>query len=210
MNIKKISLLLCVLLIFSCKREAEKQPDERIQGWLDYYDLSLNDFTEVDQQVIPYRLQQEYDPKAHDIYATFLVYSKDSLQAIDLDSYHLMLKKMEDGSYYSAGRDVDMEVSLIDFEKSIRTRLLFCGPACLFEEASFSPEGRITITGFADDNQGFTPFMWNIDPVSFTVSLSTAHETFLPSKIRYVHDIRLDSVIFRFDAEDYDQVDVPL
>jgi len=207
---KYIFLLFCILLIVSCKRNTGQHPDHRIQRWLDHYELNLNDFDEVGKQDIPYRVQQEYDAQRVDIYTPFFIYSPDSLNALDLDSYHLMLEKDHDGNLVSVGRDVDMEAALIDFEQSIRTRLLFCGPACLFEEASFSDDDLITITGFADDGMGYTPVIWEIDPESLSVKLSAAPQVFEASKIRYIHDVRLENVIFALDPDDFDHLDVPL
>jgi len=210
MRIKKISLVLCVLLIISCKRDTTQQPDERIQRWLDYYGLTLSDFDEDDQQAIPYRIRQDFDSDDFELYKSLFIYSPDSTKAIDLDSYHLELKMLQDGKLFTSGRDVDMEAGFVDFEKSVRTRLLFCGPACLFEEASFSPEGMITITGFADDGMGYAPVIWEIDPISLSVKLSSAPQVFEASKIRYVHEVRLDHVIFALDPDDFHHLDVPL
>lgn len=210
MRIKKITLLLCILLIFSCKRDTTQQPDERIQRWLDYYELTLSDFEEDDQQAIPYRIRQDFDSGDFELHKSLFIYNSDSTMAIDIDSYHLVLERLQDGNLYSAGRNVDMEASLIDFEKSIRTRLLFCGPACLFEEAAFSPEGIITVSGFSDNNNGFTPVMWKIDQDLLTVKLLSSPQVFQPSDIRYNHDKRLDQIHFRFDPDDFHHLDVPL
>ena len=210
MSIKNILLLLCILLIVSCKRDTGQHTEMRIQRWLDYYDLTLNDFEEVGNQTIPYQLQQEYSAQELEIFVPFFVYNPDSTKAIDLDSYHLVLEKLENGKLYASGRDVDMEAGLIDFEKSIRTRLLFCGPACLFEEGSFPQEGIITITGFADDGMGYTPVIWEIDPITLSLTLSASSQIFEAQEIRYTQDVRLDNVIFARDPDDFDHLDVPL
>ncbi len=170
----------------------------------------MSDFEEEVEQTIPYRLEQDFDSENIELYKSLFIYSPDSTRAIDLDSYHLSLERMKDGTLYSAGRDVDMEAGLIHFKDSIRTRLLFCGPACLFEEASFFPEGMITVTGFADDGMGYTPVIWEIDPVSLSVKLSSSTQVFTASEIRYVRDVRLEHVLFALDPDDFLHLDVPL
>ena len=213
MNPKPLTtLLICILILAGCKRTDNGDwPDERMQSWFSYYDITLNDLKKESKHDIPYRVSSTFTLCDDDIYLPFYIFNKDSTFAIDIDSYHLVLEKLEDGTLFSPGREVDWEVALIDLRENVRKRILFCGTPCVFEEAAFHPKGNIVVAGFIENKDGFLPAMWSVDPDQYTVSLSIAARSFNAREIDYISQERLKDVRFWF--EDYelpDQLDIPL
>ncbi len=206
------TLLICILILAACKRTDNGDwPDERMQSWFSYYDIASKDFKEESKHDIPYRVSSEFTLSDDDIYLPLYIFNNDSTFAIDIDSYHLVLDKLDDGTLYSPGREVDWEVGLIDLRKNVRKRILFCGTPCIFEEAAFHPNGNIVVAGFIENDKGYLPAMWSVDPEQYTVSLSIASELFNANEIHYISRKRLEHVRFWF--EDYelpDQLDIPL
>lgn len=199
-------------MIVSCKRDKPADwPDERLKAWLSYYNIGLDDFYETQKHDIPYRIVQPFHLSDNDLYASMYVYNADSTMAIDLDSYHLVIEQGEDEKLYSPGREVDMEVGLIDFEEQTRRRILFCGTPCIFEEAGFHPSGTVVISGFIENDRGYVPALWEVDPHKNTVSLSMASKTFHPKDILYIPKKRLQHIRFWFDPDNPPgHLDVPL
>ncbi len=207
-----VLLLLQCLYIPSCKQEKETNdwPSERLQNWLDYYDLSMEDFDEKDRFDRAYRVIYEFSLSEDDMYAPLYIYSEDSSRAIDIDSYHLVLERTDKGELFSPGREADMEAALIDLNKGVRKRLLFCGPSCVFEEAGFHPGGHVFVAGFAESETAYYPVIWYIDEDNGYIVIERASERDLPAaKIRYIPDRRLSGVIFWHQPEGL-HLDVPL
>ncbi len=207
---KYILVLFILLLVFSCRQTDPGWPDERLQNWLDYYGLELRDFAPGDRFDRPYRVEQPYQASDDDLFADLYVYSPDSTQAIDLDSYHLVLEVKDDGSLFSPGREADMEVGLIDLEKGIRKRLLFCGPPCIFEEATFHPDGHVVVAGFIENDNGFHPALWTITTENAFVELRQAPDLVNPENIKYISGQRLPHIRFWFEKYEGVASDVPL
>ncbi len=209
-----------ILVIFafgmtvSCKRDKpDDWPDTRLNAWLSYYMLELEDFEKIQKHEIPYRIVQPFRSGDDDLYASLYVYNADSTMAIDLDSYHLVIEQDKHGVLYSPGREVDTEIGLIDFEAQTRRRILFCGTPCIFEEAGFHPSGTIVIAGFIEDedDHGYAPALWEVDLQQNTVSFSTVSKSLHPKSILYIPNKRLQHVRFWFDPDDPpEHLDVPL
>lgn len=202
---------LLLVAVVACKSPTrDQQVDPRIQEWLTHYNIDIQDFNSGTTHEIPYRVTREFRISEDDLYASLYIFNADSSMAIDLDSYHLVLEVKEDGRLFSPGREVDMEVGLIDLEQSIRKRMLFCGTPCVFEEAGFHPEGQISVAGFTENDEGFVPALWEIDPKKYTVRLSVAHKVFTANEIRYTSEKRLRHIEFWFEKEPAIQTDIPL
>ncbi len=217
MNRTKHILLLLItvqlLCLPACKRaEPEDKPAERLQNWMDYYELSAGDFNAKDTFDRAYRVSHEFSLNDGDLYAPLYIYSEDSTRAIDIDSYHLVLEKRDNGELFSPGREADMEAALIDLERGVRERLLFCGPSCIFEEAGFQADGQIFIAGFAESDNDYFPVIWHIHKENGFIVAEMATERALPAEnIRYISDRRLERVIFWHESSELPKgLDVPL
>ncbi len=208
---KTVLLFSTILIISACQRTNDDWPDKRFERWLSYYDISIHDFKDTGTHEIPYRVEYPFMLTDAELHAGFFVYNPDSSLAIDLDSYHLVLERADDGSLYSPGREVDSEVTLIVFEESMRQRILFCGPSCVFEEAAFHPDGHAAIAGFTENKDGFQPSIWYVDHENHTISLMVSEKKYHPREIRYNYDERLHNIRFWFDPNaSYDQLDIPM
>ena len=184
--------------------EADKEeawPDRRMDRWLSYYGFDAEEFTDSATYAKPYRLaQQAFEFSANENFADLFVFNSDSTRAIDLDSYHLVLEKDQEGRLYTPGRSPDMEVGLIDLKESKRQRLLFCGPACLFEEGTFHPDGHIVIAGFSQNGEGYLPTIWVVDPEADSLQVKNIPVAYDPAKINYLPDVRLKHIRFWHDG----------
>jgi len=183
--------------------EADKRatwPDQRMDRWLSYYGFEKEEFTDSATYAKPYRLEkQTFDFSREDPFSELYVFNSDSTLAIDLDSYHLVLEKDQQGMLFTPGRSPDMEIGLIDLAESKRERLLFCGPACLFEEGSFHPRGHIVIAGFSQNGEGYLPTIWIVDPAADSLRVKNIPEPYKPEKINYLPDVRLKHIRFYND-----------
>lgn len=207
------ALWMMIIIMYACGQtdKEEEWPDQRLQRWLTYYDLSLDEFEKVGRFERSYKVEHPYEPLTDNLFASLYIYSADSLLAIDLDSYHSVLEVKDDGTLFYAGREPDMEVGLINFDEGIRKRILFCGPVCMFEEAAFHPDGRIVVAGFSENDAGYKPALWFVDQKNSAVTFYQAKKPFPTKKIRYISDKRLSHIEFWFDHIDFiDQPDIPL
>ncbi len=198
---KRFLAILCALVIISCgvQENGKDHPGKRIAAWLEHYDLEMDDFGPEERFDRLYRVVHDFAVAEDDIYAGMYIYSKDSTQAIDLDSYHLVLEE-QDGILYSPGREADMEVALIDFEEGLRKRLLFCGPPCLFEEAEFGPGGKILVAGFIENENGWHPSLWETSYSDAYIGQRVSSQSIPAERIDYIHAIRLPMIRFWFEG----------
>ncbi len=189
-----------VFFVFACGRQCEESfyTGERIQAWMDHYGLTTDHFQAAERFDRHYSLEQAFEEGDRALYTDLFVYSADSALAIDLDSYHLVL---EDTPYglFSPGREVDMEVGLIDFERGVRSRLLFCGTPCLFEEAGFHPDGHILVAGFVENEQGWHPCIWKTSRKEAFIEQRLAQQTIPVEDLDYIHRVRLPHIRFWFE-----------
>jgi|GEM_PF-1661553 len=200
-----LRILFAALMMGGCSGPpAEKAgggwPGHRLQSWLDYYGLQLEDFDQAGRFDASYPVRGPHEPADEELYAPLYVYSADSTLAIDLDSYHLVINRRNDGSLYSPGREADMEVALIDLEAGLRTRLLFCGTPCLFEEAGFHPDGRVFVAGFSEAGSSHLPAIWLVDTAERKVDFLQATRAFHPVEVRYISEVRLSHIDFLFET----------
>ncbi len=207
----KAYLLVMAILIglFACGSPTVHVQVERVEAWMDYYGIDWDTLEPAGQFGMPYKVEREFILCADDPFLPFYIFSPDSTRAIDLDSYHLVLEEGDDGSLYSPGREADMEVGLIDLTEGLRTRILFCGPSCVFEEAGFDPKGTVIVAGFADNGEGFRATVWTVCQESGTITLAQARDITNPADISYLYEKRLHKVEF-WHRELETQMDIPL
>ncbi len=214
---RKVLYLLTFLTWQACgpAEDPHEWAEKGLGDWLDYYELDFEGFEKAHRFDRPYEVTYDYGGTEDDLYSDFYIYNADSTKAIDLDSYHLHIAKRDDGTYYSKGREPDMEVGLIDFASKIKRRVLFCGTPCIFEEATFDPEGNIVIAGHVENDKGFKPVLWImslkepfLEQHEYAADRQLIHH---PREIRYISDIRLSEVSFwHEDEEPFENLDVPL
>ncbi len=221
--IKKVSIIfIFVLLVLQAcgprpetpdsspiDEHVESRPDQRMERWLDYYGFDREDFTDSATYARPYRLEKRpFEINREDPFSALFVFNSDSTLAIDLDSYHLVLEEDSEGGLFFQGRGADMEIGLIDLKDNSRERLLFCGPACLFEEGSFHPDGHIVITGFSENGQGYSPTIWRIQPEKDSLEVFITPGAYDAAKITYLPDVRLKHIRFRHNDKPAVSVDL--
>ena len=107
-------------------------------------------------------------------YGPLLKYSPDSTRFIDLDSYNIDIEINGRGERIGHPQGPDTEVSLVDLDKKIRTRLLFLGPGNNVEDASWLDNQNLVLVSSVDNNDS-TP---NVSLIKFN----------LPSKTYYVYE----------------------
>ncbi|MCW3105472.1 MAG: hypothetical protein JWO09_3912 [Bacteroidetes bacterium] len=126
--------------------------EQRIKRWLDFYsrdskDFRLEDFkfASCSQEKGFLTVENAIDKEYMDLYGSLFIYSPDSTQFLDLDSYNLLLEKDKKGKLVGTGGDPETEVALLDVRTHTRKRLLFYGPSVIIEDAAWLSGKKITI-----------------------------------------------------------------
>lgn len=203
-----VYFLALVLLFLSCeKKTGEKEQTWSVASlrdhpqavkWLDHYGLSPDDFRDTISATHPELLSADWHNPAEmmEIYGDLFIYSPDSTMIIDLHSYSTVFEKTDDNSLIYLGSEPDIEVALVHLTDTSRLRILFCGPACVPEEAAWTRDSVIHVFGHADpDGQGYIPVIWSFDLKSglllhFQNSLVRKNEP-----LDYVEKVRMKAFI---------------
>ena len=119
-------------------------------------------------------LTRTYTPnkKFYDAYGRFVKYSPDSTMFIDLDSYHVELRKDKKGRWTATELEPDTEVSLVNLKTKKKHRILFLGPGNSIEDAMWLDNENLAIMGVAEgDSVGKIASVWkfNIPTNTFSV-----------------------------------------
>lgn len=147
------------------------QPGDKVySSWEEYYNNMDNHF-QVDSFVITDTTYNDLLIKKADLNDTFyqnygdlIVYNKDSSMFIDPYSYSLIIET-KNGKRIARGGEVDNEVSVVDLKKNIRTRLLFFGPSCQFQNAFWYNDHIVGVMGLQSDysDEYYTPRIWFVN-----------------------------------------------
>ena len=204
----RITLTICIIfLLCSCVvRENKSVPSEntsdlvisRLDRWLDYYDLKISNFTdslpmaELDLISSDHEFLSEVDH----LYGSFFIFSPDSSNYIDLDSYSLVLEKDSLGQLISTGSEIDTEAAWIDLKRKKRSRILFCGTECRPEEAYWVKNNVVYILGISKlDDMDFAA-IWKFDIDNhFFQQITTSDPIDLTGK-NYSTEVRLKTIGF--------------
>jgi hypothetical protein len=164
-----------VFLLLSCElrdnktaiseKPVKNSRTNRLDNWLEYYDLKLDSFTDSlpVEELKTISFDYDYLSGSENLFKDYFIFSPDSANFIDLDSYSIMLEKDSVGQLFSEGKEVDSEVALIDIKGKRRVRILFCGTDCRYEEAYWKKNGLVYILGFTKLNSLDYPFVWIFD-----------------------------------------------
>jgi hypothetical protein len=201
-------IFIYLLLLVSCNNREQKshetmppstdlklaEPDlTTLDQWLAFHDLSLAHFDTLPKDKAMFLSMEPQDQSSLDLYQDFFIFSPDSTKYIDLDSYSLVIEK-SNGRLRLLGSEPDTEVAVVNLHESSRTRILFCGPACLPEEALWINNEVLYILGQADEtgNQ-YLPFIYAYDLKRETV---LRYNSTKPGKLpnQYFEKVRMKGV----------------
>lgn len=122
------------------------------------------------------------DQKFYDAYGRFIKYSPDSSMFIDMDSYHVGMKKNEKGQWQGTELEPETEVALVNLETGKKTRILFGGPNVSVEDALWLDKENLAIMGVEEqDSLGKVATVWKFN---------------VPTNTFFVYELR-DSVVAR-------------
>jgi hypothetical protein len=201
-----------ILIILSCGHHERKpvNPDEqtigskyyRLDSWLNHYGLELTDFTDSSSKWEEETITWDYDINAdsNNLLKEFFIYSPDSTNCIDLDSYSLGVVKDSLGQLVLYGREVDTEVAMIDLKAKKKIRIWFCGTPCIAEEAQWIRNDLIYILGLTIDNNREYPTIWTFEKNNH---ISQGIKTKRPIKLSqkdYMQEVRLKKLYLNRDA----------
>jgi hypothetical protein len=165
----------------------------KLDMWLMYHDLSRTDFDTLEEDTARFIVMKYEDHQDLELYREFFIFSPDSTKYIDLDSYSLVFERV-DGALHFMGSGPDTEVAVVNLVDSTRKRILFCGPSCIPEDASWLGNNKITIFGLSDPtgNQ-FLPFIHIYDLNKKTVARYVSDK---PGKApnSYIEEVRLSNI----------------
>jgi hypothetical protein len=105
------------------------------------------------------------DKKFYDAYGRYIKYSPDSTMFVDMDSYHVGIKKNSQGKWQGIEMEADSEVSLVNLKSGKKTRLLFLGPDNSIEDAMWLDKENVAIMGIQDygDSLGKVAAVWKFN-----------------------------------------------
>lgn len=142
--------------------------EPKLKRWIAYYgqnipDFSIKKFVVVDtflEMDFPEMPAMEMDPA----FEAYRIKSPDGKKAVDLYAYQRKLKKNKDGKVTMQGGGPDSEVAVYGLTPNGRTRVLFCGTPCHFDDAVWLDNNVLLIAGYSNEiNKQFHPMIWRID-----------------------------------------------
>lgn len=200
-TIKYLLIITAFSFVFSC--DTQKSGDSnftRLNRWLDYYGLALNDFSDTLIIENNYLIKTPLDTANINfkIFKDFYIYSPNQKFFLDLDSYFLVIEKNEQGKLVCYGSEADQEIALIDIKNQIRQRIIFCGTACRAEETQWINSELIYIMGFSEPEKNLIPVIWVFNRKNNSLKKLIANRTKTSNKPNsYNKNIRLKQIIFR-------------
>lgn len=140
----------------------------KLKRWIAYQgqtipDFSIEKFVVIDtflEMDFPEMPPMEMDPG----FEAYRIKSPDGKRSVDIYGYERKLKKKKDGKVAIMGGSPDSEAAVYGFSPNGRTRVLFCGTPCHFDDAVWLDNNIILIAGYSNEiNQQFHPMLWRID-----------------------------------------------
>lgn len=104
-----------------------------------------------------------FPPEELEQYKPYLIYNSDSTKAIDLVSYNFIVDK-NDSTQVLKAAGPDTEVSIINLENNMRTRIFYSGPGTIIREGKWLDSAAVLLGG-AEKESGtaIRPFLLRID-----------------------------------------------
>jgi hypothetical protein len=122
------------------------------------------------------------DQKFYEAYGRLIRYSPDSSMFIDMDSYHIGMRKNAKGKWQGTEMEADTEVALVNLKTGKKTRILFGGPEISVEDALWLDKENLAIMGIEDqDSVGRVAAIWKFN---------------IPTSTYFVYELR-DSLVAR-------------
>jgi hypothetical protein len=163
------TLFMSTVLLVTCKKPAEGLLSYRsvFDGELSAWTHSLTHFELADFYPDGKLKFEDIDlgntdslSSFYSIYKPALSFSPDSTQFIDIYSYEMVLEREGDQVDYYGG-DVDQSINLCNVAQNSWKRILFFGPAARIQEATWTDNETIILTGSSENNNGkFEPFIY--------------------------------------------------
>lgn len=211
MKVFQVNIIL-VTLLFSCGNNENKPPNENsnllrssyflLNRWLTYYDLEMKYFIDslpmVERKVFEYEYDIKTDSKNN--LKEFFIYSPDSANCIDLDSYSLIVENDSKGYLVCTGNEVDSEVAMVDINGKRKIRIVFCGTDCWAEEAQWVRNDFFYILGFSKIENQYFPTIWTFEKNNHFFQKIKTKKPIASIKMNYTRDIRLKRIKFKYNA----------
>jgi hypothetical protein len=122
------------------------------------------------------------DNKFYEAYGRFIKYSPDSSMFIDMDSYHVGMRKNKAGKWQGTEMEAESEVALVNLKTGKKTRVLFGGPNVSIEDALWLDKENFAIMGIENqDSLGRVAAVWKFN---------------IPTNTFFVYELR-DSLVAR-------------
>jgi hypothetical protein len=188
---KKITLLFLVGFFVACNNnadnnsveqdttamEVEEVAEERpeleqakvsFQQLFSFYEKNDSSFQENNFNLVMMDSMQLLAPQPIDEislkpYYPYLIYNSDSLKAIDLYSYNVMLSQ-KGGQTIANASGPDTEIAVVDFKNKTRQRLLYVGPSFTIQDGKWINDHVLSLIGGEIIEEGkFSPSIWLMD-----------------------------------------------
>ncbi|WP_162426836.1 hypothetical protein [Pontibacter pudoricolor] len=155
---------------------------QELSDWFSFYKIDdraadslfvLREVWETDLLTFPvatnwHELQKEY-PK-------LFIPSPDKSKVLDIYSYERVFRKRRLKKPEITADSPDSEVAIVDPAKGEKTRLMFCGTPCQFDDGWWRSENEVVVVGLVQDSLGQQqyPAIWQINLTTQEVRQYTA------------------------------------
>ncbi len=141
--------------------------ETKLKRWFGWYGTRLDGFSAKDFVQQDTFLDMDFPAiEIGMVDAAFQPYffpSPNGKRQLDIYSYNRTLKTDKKGKPKLTSNSPDSEVALLDAAKGERTRLIFCGTPCRFEDAAWLNNEVVVVAGYSEGNQQKAyPTLWYI------------------------------------------------
>ncbi|NEM97639.1 hypothetical protein [Pontibacter burrus] len=122
--------------------------------------------------------------------------SPDKATVLDIYTYERVFDKKRRGKLAVAADSPDSEVAIVDPAKEEKTRLMFCGTPCQFDDAWWRSGSEVIVVGLVQETeQEYYPTLWHINLDTDTIRQYTATQAANPDmKKNYLVDEVFDEL----------------
>ncbi|MBK9018304.1 MAG: hypothetical protein IPM82_32020 [Saprospiraceae bacterium] len=151
----------------SIKQGWLEESDKRLKRWYVFHEKSILNFNHKDFVIVDTFHDVEFIQldiaKLDPALAKYRFNSPNSKKQLDIYGYDRQLLSGKNGQLELVSQSLDCEVALYGSTTSQKTRLLFCGGSCQFEDAVWIDDDRLIVAGSSSEvDKKSHPMLWGV------------------------------------------------
>jgi|GEM_PF-2798925 len=151
----------------SIKQSWLEESDKRLKRWYDFHEKSNPGFNHKDFVIVDTFHNVEFIQlditKLDPALAKYRLDSPNSKNQLDIYGYDRQLLSGKNGQLELVSQSLDNEVALYGSTTNKKTRLLFCGSSCQFEDAAWINDDKLIVAGSSSEvDKKNHPMLWGI------------------------------------------------